>query len=178
MLVQSLEKLKSKKISKRSVIVAGETGFYDKIPGIVQTLMEKVSEPIVIVLPDLKYYRKFLETINQDEFALFPPLDVLPFEPVGASISTLRSRMTTLLNDLNEKEPIVTTSLGLLQKTISIQELNQKKLPLKVSDKIGLGKIRDFLKVTGYENVFSVKSPGAFSVKGFIVDFFPLHSEN
>src|SRR6056297_186588 len=178
MLVQSLEKLKSKKISKRSVIVAGETGFYDKIPGIVQTLMEKVSEPIVIVLPDLKYYRKFLETVNQDEFALFPPLDVLPFEPVGASISTLRSRMKTLLNDLNENKPIVTTSLGLLQKTISIQELNQKKLPRKVSDKIGLGRIKDFLKVTGYENVFSVKSPGEFSVKGFIVDFFPLHSEN
>src|SRR6056297_2462030 len=178
MLVQSLEKLKSKKISKRSVIVAGETGFYDKIPGIVQALMETVNEPVVIVLPDLKYYRKFLETVNQDEFALFPPLDVLPFEPVGASISTLRSRMKTLLNDLNEKKPIVTTSLGLLQKTISIQELNQKKLPLKVSDKIGLGKIKDFLKVTGYENVFSVKSPGEFSVKGFIVDFFPLHSEN
>ncbi len=178
MLVQSLEKLKSKKISKRSVIVAGETGFYDKLPEIVQTLTKNLNRPAVIVLPDLKYFRKFLESVDQEQFTLFPPLDVLPFEPVGASFSTLRSRMKTLLNAHNESKPIVTTSLGLLQKTISTQELRQKIMPVKVSDKMRMGIIRDFLKKTGYEFVFSVKNPGEFSVKGFIVDFFPLHSEN
>lgn len=178
MLVQSLEKLKSKKISKRSVIVAGETGFYDKLPEIIHALMENIQGPKVIVLPDLKTYRRFLDSDNQDCFDLFPPLDVLPFEPVGASYSTLRSRMKTLLNDQNDSKPIVTTSLGLLQKTLSTQELKEKMLPVKVAERIGMGKIRDFLKETGYEHVFTVKNPGEFSVKGFIVDFFPLHSES
>ena len=178
MLFQSLEKLKTKKISKRSMIVAGENGFYDKLPGIVQALLETVNEPVVIVLPDLKYYRRFLEAVNQDQFAMYPPLDVLPFEPVGASYSTLRARMKTLLSDRNETKPIVTTSMGLLQKTISSQELKEKMLPVTISERIGMSTIRDFLKKTGYEYVFSVKNPGEFSVKGFIVDFFPLHSEN
>ena len=178
MLVQSLEKLKKKKISKKSVIVAGEAGFYDKAPGIVQALIENNKGPHVIVLPDLKYYRKFLESANQDHYQLFPPLDVLPFEPVGASFSTLRSRMKTLLNYQTDDRPILTTTLGLLQKTISAKELKQKIMRVKVLDKIGVHQIRNFLEKTGYENVFSVKDPGEFSVKGFIVDFYPLHSEN
>lgn len=178
MLVQSLEQLKTKQISKRSVIVAGENGFYDKLPEILKTLLESVNESVVIVLPDLKYYRRFLESVDHDQFSLFPPLDVLPFEPVGASYSTLRARMKTLLSDRNETKPIVTTSLGLLQKTLGTQELKDKMLPVKVSDRTGMSTIKDFLNKTGYENVFSVKNPGEFSIKGFIVDFFPLHSEN
>lgn len=178
MLVQSLEKFNSNKLAKRSVIVTGETSFYEKLPGIVKRLLEPIESNVVIVLPDLKYYRRFLESFDPDQFALFPPLDVLPFEPVGASYSTLRARMKTLLKDFNQKKPIVTTALGLLQKTIGIQELKEKILPVKVNEKISMGIIRDFLKQTGYENVFTVKNPGEFSVKGFIVDFYPLHSEN
>src|SRR6056297_2248116 len=177
MLVQSLEKLKNKKLAKRSVIVAGEAGFYNKLPSIIQTLIEKQDKPLVIVLPDLKYYRRFVDSVDPQRFTLFPPLDVLPFEPLGASYSTLRARMKTLLNDGNGSKPIITTALGLLQKTISGQELQQKMFPVHVSEKIGMGVIRDFLKITGYEHVFSVKNPGEFSVKGFIVDFYPLHSE-
>ncbi|MEA1885353.1 MAG: hypothetical protein U9N62_12680, partial [Thermotogota bacterium] len=129
MLVQSLEKLKSKKISKRSVIVAGETGFYEKLPEIINALMENIQGPTIIVLPDLKTYQRFIDSDNKDHFDLFPPLDVLPFEPVGASYSTLRSRMKTLLNDQKDSKPIVTTSMGLLQKTLSTQELKEKMLP-------------------------------------------------
>ncbi|HRW35126.1 MAG TPA: CarD family transcriptional regulator [Thermotogota bacterium] len=177
MWVQSLEKLKKKTLSKRSVIVAGEGGFYDKVPAVLETLCEHSAKPVVIVLPDLKYYRRYLEMINPGDFCLFPPLDVLPFEPVGASFSTLRDRMKTLLNIQDQQSPILTTTLGLLQRTIGISELSEKMMPLRISDQMSMSSIRNYLEKTGYEHVFSVKNPGEFSIKGFIVDFFPLHSE-
>ncbi len=178
MWVQSLEKLKKKTLSKRSIIVAGEAGFYDKVPSVLETLCEYSAKPTVIVLPDLKYYRKYLEMINPDHFSLFPPPDVLPFEPVSASYSTLRDRMKTLLNIQDQTKPILTTTLGLLQRTISIDELRVKMMPLHVFDQMSMSNIRNYLEKTGYEHVFTVKNPGEFSVKGFIVDFFPLHAEN
>src|SRR6056297_1234710 len=107
MLVQSLEKLKDKKLSQKTVIAAGRQGFYDKASPVVESLLQTGNKPTVIVLPDLKVYRKFLESVNQDHYQLFPPLDVLPFEPVEASFSTLRSRMKTLLNDGSDVRPVV-----------------------------------------------------------------------
>ncbi len=177
-MVRSLEQLKKKQLSKKTVIVAGETYFYEKAPEIIKVLLEKTERNTLIVLPDLKYYRKFLESINTKDYLLFPPMDVLPFEPVSASFSNIKSRMKTLLSYKNDSKNIITTTMGLLQNTMSHEELQKKLFSIKKGDKITQGKLRDHLQRTGYENVFCVKDPGEFSIRGFIVDFYPLHAEN
>lgn len=176
MLVQSLEQLKKRTLSKRVSIVAGEKNFFEKLPEIVDTIKME-QKKTVIVFPDSKYYRKYLELNNEGDYLLFPPLDVLPFEPVTASFSNIRARMKTLLNFKSDHKPILTTTLALLQNTIGFEELERKIRKLSVSEVVKTGEVVDYLNTTGYKRVFTVKEPGDYSQKGFIIDFFPLHNE-
>lgn len=175
MLVQSLEQLKKRTLSNRVAVVTGEKNFFEKLPEIIEIIREK-QKKTVVVFPDSKYFRKYLELSNEEDYMLFPPLDVLPFEPVTASFSNIRSRMKTLLNFNSSEKPILTTCLTLLQNTIGFDELEKKTRKLCVGDTITTRELTDYLNTTGYKRVFIVKEPGEYSQKGFIVDYFPLYN--
>jgi len=176
MLVPSLEKFEKHTLSNRANVVIGERHFFEKIPAVVSGLIRRYKKSVV-VFPELKYYRKYSESFEASLFEHYPPLDVLPFDPMPASLSTARQRMKTLLRGMEAGKTIVTTALGLLQNTISFEELEKKKLIVHEGDERSQKSLINFLTNSGYQRVFNVKESGQFSVRGFIVDFFPLNTE-
>ncbi len=180
MSVLSLESIEEIKVEGRSNIFIDKGSFDWAILSVCRKIMENGKIPIM-VFSKQKNFRKFVDE-NENEFQIqIPPLDVLPFEPVKASINTLKNRIKFLIklseNKLDEKLTIMTTLPMLLQRVISPEAVYKNSVEVETGKKINQKLFVEKLTEIGYERVFKVVEPGQFSVKGFITDVFSLNCD-
>ncbi|ORU90352.1 MAG: transcription-repair coupling factor [Cycloclasticus sp. symbiont of Poecilosclerida sp. M] len=107
----------------------------------------------------------------------FPDWEVLPydsFSPLGEIIS---DRLKTLshLRQLKQGVLIVTAST-LLQRLAPHKQIFAARFSLKINDRLDIDNTRRELEALGYRNVPNVKEYGEFSVRGSILDLFPMGS--
>lgn len=90
-----------------------------------------------------------------------------------------RQRMSCL-KPVIEGEPatIVTTFDALMEHIVPIDTLEDHMLDISVSDTIDLGSLQKQLVTLGYNRSYQVEESGQFSVRGGIIDIFPLTEEN
>ena len=90
-----------------------------------------------------------------------------------------RQRMSCL-KPLIEGEPatIVTTFDALMEHIVPIETLEDHMIEISVGDQVDLAGIRRQLVTLGYTSDYQVEEAGRFSVRGGIVDIFPLTEEN
>lgn len=107
----------------------------------------------------------------------FPAKDILFYQ------SDLRSNELTIerikaiqLTLLDEKATIFTTIEALMNKLSTKVQIEKDGFKLVIGDVIDLDIIRKKLVETGYEYSSGVSGPGEFSVRGGIIDIFPLSS--
>ena len=108
----------------------------------------------------------------------FPDWEVLPydsFSPLGEIIS---ERLATLyhLQQLNRGILIVTTAC-LLQRLAPREQLLSECFSLSTNDTFNIEKTCLNLDKLGYQNVHSVQNYGEYSVRGSILDLFPMGSK-
>ena len=125
---------------------------------------------------------------HPDDVYRFPPPDALPYERVAWDIETRRQRLDTLCalaqlpaaqtnGDAPDRWPlIVTSSRGLLTRTLPPVELSKAMLSLKRGQQLDLARLLERLSAMGYEMVSVVEAPGAISHRGGIVDIYPTAS--
>ena len=110
-----------------------------------------------------------------------PSWDCLPFDVSSPNYNNISERVKTFtdmsfkLNDeSNNNNLFLTTINGVFLKTASVDFYKQNFINIKKEKEISFNNIRDFLIKIGYSRVQTVRELGEFSIRGSILDVFPI----
>ena len=138
--------------------------------------------PFVVIVHDrdaLESWRENLSFLLPGRaVAELPAADVVSFRTAAKSLELTAKRMD-VLGRLLRKEPIIVLALpaAASQKGISRQAFERLSLRVAVGDAIERESLLHRLAALGYEHAPEVECVGEFSVRGGIVDVFPVNAE-
>ena len=105
-----------------------------------------------------------------------PSWDSDPSSGVPPSSTVLQKRMTGLYRLLEENPVVVTTLRGLAQRVINPEEFVEHMLILVKGMAVDREVLAQNLVKLGYQRVEQVEEVGGFSLRGYVVDLFPINS--
>ena len=114
-----------------------------------------------------------------DNVVLFPEREVLLYNVAARSTEITEQRLRVLENLLLKRNMIVVASIeAVFMLQSSPQIFRNNIFSISVGDIVPLMQLAEKLVQMGYERVSSVEGKGQFSVRGGILDVFPLTSDN
>ncbi|MED7788818.1 transcription-repair coupling factor [Francisella sp. 19X1-34] len=122
---------------------------------------------------------KYLNKDSKIEVLYFPNLEILPYDRFSAAIDII-SRRQEILHRLtqNSKNTLVVTSISnTLRKLAPAKFIKEHSLILKTGQILDITKQKMLLAETGYTLVNNVFEKGDFSIRGSIIDIFPVGSK-
>lgn len=112
------------------------------------------------------------------EVLLYPAKDLLFYQADIHSNQLDRQRMQVLKALARKKKTTVILSMGgTMDCILSKKLLKEKVLTLQIDDTLELDEFKQEMVKIGYERTAQVEMPGQFSVRGGIVDIYPLTEE-
>lgn len=109
----------------------------------------------------------------------YPAKDLLFFQADIHGNLLIRQRMRVIRALLEQEEVTVVTSIdGCMDFLMPLEKIRSSLLHFKSDSVIDLEKLKADLVELGYERVGQVELPGQFSVRGGIIDIYPLTEEN
>ncbi len=151
-----------------------ETGLF-----LVQAAFNKSRKSIVIVAPNLYHaqmiYDKLSITMKTDEVLFFPQDEFITSEMLVSSWEFRIERINTIKNILKNKRIILVTHLpGILKPQLSPNRWKSAIFSLISGHEISIEKLANRLFQLGYSKEYTVEKMGDYSIRGGIVDIFPL----
>ncbi|SDJ83277.1 transcription-repair coupling factor [Natronincola ferrireducens] len=124
------------------------------------------------IYQDLKFYLK-------EEVLFFPSKDVVFYDIEAIGDEVKEERIKTLDRLVKGGPAIVVASIEALLLKITPPHIYKKyQLTLKVGETLDLHQIIETFIMQGYERTERVDTKGQFSIRGGIIDIFPLTEEN
>ncbi len=124
------------------------------------------------IMQDLKFFCDI-------EVIYFPAKKFEYYDLTAQSNEIEASRVYAIKRILSGGKNIVITTIDALQsKMFSIDRYRDNDLVLSINDKIDIKNFTDKLVNLGYERSESVEGKGQFSIRGGIIDVFPVDSDN
>lgn len=109
----------------------------------------------------------------------YPAKDLLFFQADIHGNLLIRQRMQVVKALLEQKELTVVTSVdGCMDYLMPLEEIKERLLHFRNDSDLNLEELTHTLVALGYERVGQVEMPGQFSVRGGILDLYPLTEEN
>ena len=142
---------------------------------------EEAPRPFVILVHDkeaLEAWRENLSFLLPGRSVVeLPAADMVTFQTAAKSLELTAKRMD-VLGRLIRKEPTVVLALptAAAQKGMSKRAFERLSLRLSVGEEIGRDALLRRLTELGYEHAPEVECVGEFSVRGGIVDVFPVNA--
>ncbi|MGF7184174.1 transcription-repair coupling factor (superfamily II helicase) [Desulfitispora alkaliphila] len=141
------------------------------------------SRPILAVTDTEVAAKKLAEELEvltgTNDVAYLPLRETLPFTVMAASNHLVEQRMRVMELLRFSQKPIVVTSMqGLGQKMMPKGEFTEYWKKIKVGQVIDFSALSNELALMGYERVPTVDTKGQYSVRGGIIDVFPLTMED
>ncbi|MGY3717092.1 transcription-repair coupling factor [Sutcliffiella cohnii] len=175
----------------QSVIVGVEEGLREQLvaglSGSARTLFitsmyEQLQKPIVVLTHNLyhaqKLYDDFTNLFSEEELYLFPANDVLAAEVAIASPELKAQRLEVLNFLAKQKKGIIIAPLAGVKKILPQRDMwLQSIMTFEVGKIIELDSLAEKLVRLGYQRVGMVSTPGDFSIRGGIIDIYPLTEE-
>ncbi|MDA9461269.1 Transcription-repair coupling factor [Enterococcus mundtii 3F] len=143
---------------------------------------KKLNKNLIILMPNLYYVNQLAEDLQHvlpaESIHLFPVDEVLSAEMAFSSPEARAERVATL-NRLQQDEPgIYLLPVAALHKRLPDKETwNNAQLHWQIGDEIAVDSLPQQLVLMGYERTEMVAKPGEFSMRGSIVDIYPLTFE-
>ncbi len=146
-------------------------------------LFKKGTESILIVTPNLykaqKVYDSLSEILEEDNLSFYPQDEFITTEMLAMSKEFKFERINTIKQIIEKKKSIVVTNTtGLLKYQLPISMWENAILRLSKGDVLDLDTLPKQLISYGYKRELSVEKQGEFSLRGSILDIYPLNSEN
>lgn len=114
-----------------------------------------------------------------DEVYIFPDDDYLTKKAIATSPDLLYMRMNLLNNILNNTKKIIICPINsYFKKLPSLNTFKNLSLSLKVDDNYDRDDILKKLDTIGYKKDVVVTNTGEYSVRGFILDIFPIDQDH
>ncbi|MCF7925077.1 MAG: transcription-repair coupling factor [Candidatus Izimaplasma sp.] len=137
-------------------------------------------ESLVVVTPNIytaqKVYERLVNVISEDQVTFFPQDEFMTTEMLAMSTEFKVERMNTVAKIL-EKKPIivVTNTTGYTKELIPVDAWENAIIKLFIGKVIEVKQLVERLIKLGYQREDIVENQGDFSVRGSIVDIFPIN---
>ncbi|HBI03130.1 MAG TPA: transcription-repair coupling factor [Paenibacillaceae bacterium] len=144
------------------------------------SLYKTMAKPIVIVTPNMfhaqKVYEDVLQLLPEENVWLYPANELVISE-VSISSPEIIAQRLEVLNDLasGKKGILIVPYAGARRSVVPLRDWQQGQLHLKIGDEIQLESFVGQLVSLGYERVEMVEGRGEMSVRGGIIDLFPVY---
>ena len=109
----------------------------------------------------------------------FPDLETLPYDQFSPHQDIISERIRCLASISKASDGILILPVSTLLQKISPPEfIHQRSLNLQPGDRVAMTALREDLGRYGYRAVAQVEEHGEFSVRGSLLDLFPMGSSN
>jgi len=152
-------------------------------PLLMAALFKYEQRPFMIITHNLlqaqKVYDDLLEVVDKDQLFLYPANELTLMDIDAQSPETLGQRINVLQNLASNKQGIyIIPYLGLTKYLPPKTLFSTSTITIKLGDEIDLEQLMERFLFLGYERTDIVSKPGEFSVRGGIIDIFPLTMEH
>ncbi|MFH4354971.1 MAG: transcription-repair coupling factor [Neisseriaceae bacterium] len=114
----------------------------------------------------------------QQKVLYFPDWELLPYERFSPHHELISERLLVLWQLLNQQVDVIITPVATaMQRLPPVSFIMGSTVDLKVGQTLNLSLFRENLVENGYHHVNQVLSPREFSIRGGLVDLFPMGSE-
>lgn len=125
-----------------------------------------------------KAFETFTDLLGSEKVSFFPVEEFISTDLIASSSEFKLARMLTIYNIVNNiPQLIVTNTDGILKNLMSIQKLNSAVLSYKVGQIIEIDQIVEALVIRGYKKNAITEELGSFSVRGSIIDIYPINKD-
>ncbi len=135
----------------------------------------------LILAEDERKAREIYEDyrLYNSEIMFYPAKDLLFFQADIHGNLLIRQRMQVVRALLERKNVTVVTSVdGCMDYLMPLEYIRTRLLHFCRDSELDMDKLKEELVSLGYERVGQVEMPGQFSVRGGIIDIYPLTEEN
>ena len=123
-----------------------------------------------------KAYEILLDILGTDKVSFFPVEEFISSELVATSEAFRLARMLTIYHIVNEiPQVIVTNTEGLTRQLMSKSKLKEAILSYHIDDIVKRESLIENLIIRGYKKVSITSTSGTFSVRGSLIDVFPIN---
>ena len=145
----------------------------------ISSLYEERKGKVMIIVPNLYYANHLLEDlqhlISEEELYLFPADEVTVAEMSFSSPESIADRVRTLSFLTSKRSGVVVVPVAGARKYLPDPKFWQSsEIKMTVGDELDLGELVKKLTHVGYVRCGMVSKPGDFSIRGGIVDIYPL----
>ncbi|OLS34142.1 transcription-repair coupling factor [Bacillus sp. MRMR6] len=162
-------------------LIAGISGSSRTV--LAAAMYEQMKRPILLVTHNLlqaqKLYDDIVNLLSENDVFLFPTNELIAAEMSIASPELKAQRIETLNHLSKHGRGIVIVPIAGLRKVIPPKSLwKRHQLSIKLGDDLEVNELlADFVKM-GYIRADMVSTPGEFSIRGGIIDVYPLTELN
>ncbi|WP_010285394.1 transcription-repair coupling factor [Bacillus timonensis] len=165
----------------REQLVAGLSGSARTV--FAAALYRQTKRPILVVTHNLYQAQKIYEDLNglleEDEVFLYPVNELIASE-IGIASPELKGQRLEALNYWShQSKGVIVAPIAGLKRILPPKKLwNESQLTFTVGHDIEVSSTLEKLVGMGYERVSMVSAPGEYSLRGGILDIYPLTVEN
>ena len=146
-------------------------------------LFNKSNESILIVTPNLykaqKVYDSLTNLLDEDQVSFYPQDEFITTEMLAMSKEFKFERINTIKKIIEkEKSIVVTNTTGILKYQLPISKWEKAIIRVSNGEVVDLDTFPKQLISYGYKRELTVEKQGEFSLRGGILDIFPLNYEN
>lgn len=150
---------------------------------LISSMFQKENNTIFVVLDTLyeaqQYYDKLINMLDVNSVLFYPSDELITSELLVSSIEFKLERNLTIKNILDGNKHIVITNLtGVIRKQMPKEKWLKSSISFKTGDEIDIKELEKYLINSGYSREYLVSKVGEFSIRGSIIDIFPLNSIN
>lgn len=161
-------------------LVAGLSGSARSL--FISSLFKDSGKPVLVITHNLlqaqKIYEDLTNILDNENVYLYPVNELIASEIAVASPELKAQRIEVLNKLMNEDRSVVVAPIAALRRMLPPKDLwKQCQIEIKIGDDFHLDSYLPTLRLMGYERVSMVSAPGEFSVRGGIVDIYPLTEE-
>ena len=141
----------------------------------------KYKKNILLVMPTLNEATEKYNNLKSyiDDVYLFPEDDFITKSAIAVSPELLYMRINLLNKIKDEKQKIVIVHLNsYIKKLPNIEKYQKQNIFIQKGQKVDRKKLIEKLLQNGYKKESMVYSISDFSVRGFVIDVFPVEEEN
>ncbi|KHF28479.1 Transcription-repair-coupling factor [Anoxybacillus sp. BCO1] len=145
----------------------------------ISSLYEETERPLCIVTHNLfqaqKIYDDLIQLVDEEEVFLYPVNELIAAELAVASPELRAQRLEVLNYWCERKKGIVIAPIAALRRLLPPKDVWERyQLHFRVGGQVDVERCLKQFVAMGYERVSVVSTPGEFSVRGGIIDIYPL----
>lgn len=177
---QLLQKLVENSQELDNQLVLGLSGSAKSV--VLSKIAERLQKPMIYVAHNLLHATQIYDDLQyllpEQPIHLFPTEETITAEFAISSKDLLAQRIAALQFLNTQQAGIVVTTLSGVRKRLTTPAIFQQNcIQLTLTTDIELEQLINQLMTMGYTREPLVESPGQFSVRGGILDIFPLHQD-